>query len=195
MADINKVNFDYIKRWEGGLSKDQRDPASKYPVPDGSGYHTNMGVTWQAYRAHYPNTMTATAIKEFYAMPANVWLSIYENGYWKAVRASEIPSQAIGEFMADWGWGSGPGTATGYLQKCIKQNFNSAQPITQMFGPVTMGNLVNWIKVKGERAVFEALYAERTSFLKSLSNFKIYGLGWMNRMRDFYKYAISIIPL
>jgi len=51
MADINKVNFDYIKRWEGGLSKHPKDPAAKYPVPDGSGYHTNIGgVLWGCCR-------------------------------------------------------------------------------------------------------------------------------------------------
>jgi hypothetical protein len=47
MANINAVNFDYIKKWEGGLSKDSRDQAAKDPVPDGSGYHTNIGITWQ----------------------------------------------------------------------------------------------------------------------------------------------------
>lgn len=188
MADVFKVNFAYIKKWEGGLSKDPRDPASRFPVPDGSGYHTNMGVTWQAFKAHFPSL----GVHEFYAMPEKVWLTIYKEGYWKIVKGDEIKSLIIAEFIADWAWGSGPGTATAAVQTLLK-NAGYAQPVTQLFGPVTLGNLHGMIDTKGERAVFEALYAARTSFLQSLKNFVIYGVGWMNRMRSFKEYAMTVL--
>ena len=189
MADVFKVNFAYIKKWEGGLSKDPRDPASKFPVPDGSGYHTNMGVTWQAFKAHFPQGTP----QEFYNMFDKLWLAIYREGYWKAVKGDEIKSQIIAEFIADWAWGSGPGTATAYVQTLLK-NAGYLQPVTQLFGPVTLGNLHAMIDSKGERAVFDALYSARTSFLQSIKGFAVYGVGWMNRMRDFKAYADSKLP-
>jgi len=197
MADIQKANTAYIRKWEGGASSDPRDPAShdpcpgwflgKYPV------HTNMGITWASFKANCPAFGYKPTKELFQKMPDEVWRSIYEHGYWAAVRAGEIPSQAIGEFMADWGWGSGPGTAVGYLQKAIRKYYTPSQPVTQMFGPVTMGNLTSWIKVKGGYEVFQKLYADRTAFLASLPQYKIYGPGWMNRMRDFKAYAESIL--
>jgi lysozyme family protein len=33
----------FILKSEGGLSKKPKDSASAHPVPDGSGYHTNIG--------------------------------------------------------------------------------------------------------------------------------------------------------
>jgi hypothetical protein len=40
-----------LKKYEGGLSKAKTDTASKNPVPDGSGYHTNKGITWSTFKA------------------------------------------------------------------------------------------------------------------------------------------------
>lgn len=191
MADVKKVNFDYIKRWEGGLSSDPRDPAAKSPCPtltyQGRPLHTNMGVTWAAFHARFPNDPE----RVFLLMPADKWLQIYHDGYWNFVKGDLINSQAIAELLADWAWGSGAYAAYG-LQKCLKAN-GYPVVIDGMIGPVTVNNLNNWKAVKGERAVFDALYSARTTFLQSLSGFKIYGTGWMNRMRDFKAYAYSIM--
>lgn len=186
-SDINKVNFDYIKKWEGGLSRDINDPASRFPCPDGSGYHTNMGVTWQAFHAHFPNLTP----RDFYSMPANLWLQIYHDGYWAAVKADLIESQVIAEFMADWAWGSGAFYPIKSLQRVLSLNGYPCA-VDGIIGKVTIGQLNSMIKIKGERAVFDLLYSARTSFLQSISGFKIYGIGWMNRMRDFKKYAYTI---
>lgn len=188
MADVFKVNFAYIKKWEGALSKDPRDPASKFPVPDGSGYHTNMGVTWQAFKAHFPSL----GVHEFYAMPEKVWLTIYREGYWNAVKGDWIDSQIIAEFMADWAWGSGA-----YYPSVALQRYLNSQGYTCIvdgqIGRVTVGLLNQICKAKGEKAVFDALYSARTSFLQSIKGFAVYGVGWMNRMRDFKSYAMTIL--
>lgn len=192
MADINKVNFEYIEKWEGGKSRDKKDPASKFPVPDGSGYHTNIGITWQAFVANAPALKYTPTPELFYKMPKDIWLAIYHNGYWSSVQGDKINSQAIAELIADWGWGSGPGTATSQVQAYLKKQ-GIVQPVTGFFGPVTVDNLNTYIKKVGEKTAFEGIYLSRVRFLNSLSNFKIYGIGWMNRMRDFYAYAQSIM--
>jgi lysozyme family protein len=192
MGDIKKVNFDYIRRWEGGLSKDKRDPAAKVPVPDGSGYHTNIGITWQAFAANAPLLNYKATPALFYEMPKDIWLSIYQGGYWASVKGDFIKSQAISELIADWAWGSGPGTATLYVQSFLKKQ-GLPQPVTGYFGPVTLGILNDYIKTVGEKVAFEGIYQARVKFLKSLSNWKTYGIGWMNRMNDFYAYGQSIL--
>jgi hypothetical protein len=52
MGNLSKANLDYILKWEGGLSKHPRDSAARHPLPDGSGYHTNKGITWRVFRSH-----------------------------------------------------------------------------------------------------------------------------------------------
>jgi len=186
-SNVLNCNFAYIKKWEGGLSKDPTDPASRYPVPDGSGYHTNIGVTWQAFHAHFPNLKPA----DFYLMPDNLWLQIYHDGYWNAVRADEINSQVVAEFMADWAWGSGAYAPIKNMQIILnKNNFGCA--VDGVIGKVTISQINAFIAMKGERYVFDSLYDYRTSFLKSINTFWKYGVGWMNRMRSFRDYAYTI---
>lgn len=188
MANIEKVNYGYIKKWEGGKSKDPNDPASRFPVPDGTGYHTNMGITWQSFHAHFPNLKPI----DFYAMPENLWLQIYKDGYWNAVRADEIKGQIIAEFMADWAWGSGAYYPIKTLQALLSANGYTCA-IDGLIGKVTIGQLNSMITVKGERAVFDMLFTQRTGFLQRLSGFARYGIGWINRIKDFRAYAYSIL--
>jgi lysozyme family protein len=188
MAEISKVNFGYIKKWEGGLSRDSHDPASRYPVPDGKGYHTNIGVTWQAFHAHFPNLKP----DDFYAMPSNLWLQIYHDGYWNAVRADEIDNQIIAEFLADWAWGSGAYAPIVNVQRMLSANGYTCA-VDGVIGKVTLGQLNSMVKVRGAKSVFDLLYSQRTSFLQSLKQFSLYGTGWMNRMRDFKAYAYTAI--
>ena len=56
MANINKANLDYILKWEGGLSKHPRDSAARHPVPDGSGHHTNKGITFRLWASVHGST-------------------------------------------------------------------------------------------------------------------------------------------
>jgi hypothetical protein len=44
MANLQKVNFDYIKKWEGGLSHNQKDSASRNPVPSTPAHPNPKGI-------------------------------------------------------------------------------------------------------------------------------------------------------
>jgi lysozyme family protein len=193
MADIQKVNFDYIRKWEGRLSKDKRDRAARFPVPDGSGYHTNIGVTWQAFLFNGPTLGYSPTPALFYEMPKEIWLKIYKIGYWDSMKADQINSQAIAEFMVDWAWGSGPSLAGRKLQEYLNKHKYQLKP-DGLVGAITIGSLNDHIAKKGERAVFNNLFTEKTAFLKTVRSFKTFGKGWMNRMNDFRAYAESIMP-
>jgi lysozyme family protein len=84
MGNLSKANLDYILKWEGGLSKHPRDSAARHPLPDGSGYHTNKGITWRVFRSQYGNT--TDAVNRFYKMTHDDFRGIYKL-YWNGVKA------------------------------------------------------------------------------------------------------------
>lgn len=192
MADINAVNLAYIKRWEGGLSKDRNDPAAVDPVPDGSGYHTNKGVTWATFKGLAKQLGYQATPALFYKMPDDIWRKIYKQGYWDPMNGDNINSQGIAELLADFAWGSGPGTAARVTQRYLAgKGFKIA--VDGRFGPASTKALNDAIKKFGAKQVFDELWNVRLEFLKSLSGWNFYGQGWLNRMKDFYSYGITVL--
>jgi lysozyme family protein len=192
MASINAVNLTYIKRWEGGLSRDANDPAAVDSVPDGSGYHTNKGVTWATFKGLAKKIGYNPTAALFYKMPDNIWLAIYKIGYWDPMNGDKINSQGIAELLADWAWGSGPGTAARYVQRyLVSKGYKIA--VDGAFGPASTKALNDEIKKAGAKKVFDDLHTSRLNFLKSLPGWQHYGTGWGNRLKDFYNYGIRVV--
>lgn len=196
MAKIEHSNIDYILKWEGGLSKHKADTASRHPVPDGSGFHTNKGVTWMAFRTIFSKhdgvdlfsiNKQNELISRFYRMSKDDFMIVYKR-YWDGVNATSINSQIIAEFWADFAWGSGIGGASRQMQRFLNSHgFNLR--VDGKIGQQTINALNSLISQKSEKWVFESCYAWRVSFLQSLTSFKDFGKGWLNRMQDFYLYA------
>lgn len=188
MANINAVNLDYIKRWEGGLSKLRGDQAAKDPVPDGSGYHTNKGVTWSTFKGLASKIGYVATPKLFYEMPFNIWLSIYKIGFWNPMNADNINNQIIAELLADWAWGSGPGIAARQTQLyLISKGYKIAAD--GAFGPVSTKALNDLIKKQGAQKTYEEIFKYRVNWIKRLGSNPAYSEflnGWLNRLSDFY---------
>ena len=185
MANINNANLDYILRWEGGLSYHQRDSASRHPVPDGSGHHTNKGVTWRVFASIYGNS--ADAVARFYKMSHEDFKGIYSL-YWKGVKADSISSQILAEYVTDFAWGSGVAGASRQVQRWLNtQGVKVA--VDGKIGMQTVTAINQLIKTEGEKAVFVSLQAHRMAFLSHLKDFDVFGRGWYNRLEDFAKYA------
>ena len=185
MGNINNANLDYILRWEGGLSKHSKDSASSDCVPDGSGVHTNKGVTFRSFKAQFGDS--PEAIKRFYEMSKEDWMQIYRL-YWDGIKADDIESDLIAEFWADFAWGSGVYGAAKQLQKFIvSEGFNIA--IDGKVGKQTLSTLNRLIHMKGEAYVYLKSYDHRVNFLRGLDSFKHFGRGWLNRLQDFHAYA------
>lgn len=167
----------FIKRWEGGLSKAKTDMASKDPVPDGTGYHTNKGITWTIWRKEFGTG--AQSIKDFYAMPDSLWNRIYVKYFWSAIKGNDINSQRIADLLANWAWGSGPYRPSIALQKILG--------VTQdgVIGQQT----INALNSANEADVFNKLKAANIAFFDNLSKQPAYAAnrtGWFNRLNDFY---------
>jgi lysozyme family protein len=179
--------FNYLMKWEGGLSRDTHDAASKNPCPathDGlTGWHTNKGITWTTFQGAASSCgHSKTDYDLFFEMPVSLVQKIFKTKYWDKVQGDHYNSQAVANIFTQWAWGSGAGGALSLLQKLVPTvgSWAAAPEIINAM-----------IAEQGERAVFEALMNHRRDFLISLSgegstNAK-YQKGWLRRHDDFYK--------
>ena len=183
MTDHKNI-IPFILKWEGGLSRNTKDKASAYPVPDGSGYHTNKGITWAVWSSKYGST--PNSITRFYAMNNSDWSSIFKPLYWDAIKGDDIKSQAIADLLVNWAWGSGIYTPVATLQKIL------GVQIDGKVGPKTIAALNG--SDQGE--VFNKLKASNIAFFNNLSNNPAYAMfktGWFNRLNDLYNNYLPAI--
>lgn len=195
MANVNKANIDLIRKWEGGLSKNPKDKAAQFPRPPGLEFHTNAGITWETFFTNAQKLGYEATAELFISMPDKIWLKIYKKLFWDGVKGDQIKSQAIAEFLTEWAWGSGPGTAVKKLQEYLNLH-SGTDPlkVDGKIGPKTLDALHARIKQKGERVIFEDLDRMKRNFLNGLRDINTFGVGWYHRMDDFRNYAVSIIP-
>jgi peptidoglycan LD-endopeptidase CwlK len=187
MADYrDAVNF--IQAWEGGISGHPEDNASSNPSPCGNDprynapIHTNKGITWTTYT----NAVSGANCAEFLAMPQPVWLYIWEKKYFDAVGGNLISNQAIANTYASWAWGSGVGGANNLMQSVLINDYG--YELSQVSSKYSRVAILNELSEKDSQELFNRLIAARESYFRSLSDFSVFGNGWLNRLRDFKKY-------
>ena len=167
----------WIKKWEGGLSKATTDRASENPVPDGSGYHTNKGITWNTWQSVFGSS--ADSIKRFYDMSDGDWQIIYKKYYWDAIGGDYINSQPIADILVNWAWGSGVYTPSVTIQSIV----GTAQD--GIIGKKT----IEAINKGNQQDIYEKLKNANIDFFDKLSKNPKYSAnrsGWFNRLNDLY---------
>jgi len=174
MADHRQITS-FIRKWEGGLSKSKNDSASADPVPDGSGYHTNKGITWRTFKSLAPKLGYIATPNLFYAMPDEIWDKIFKYGYWNVIRGDEIKSQAVADTLVDYAWNAGPGRAIQQLQKYLGLPQNNRMDNATL-AAVNRAN---------EQALHEGFSKYKEAWYKSLHQ-SANEAGWMNRLDDLY---------
>ncbi|MCC7514430.1 MAG: hypothetical protein IT212_07040 [Bacteroidia bacterium] len=184
MADY-RLLIPKIKKYEGGLSKAKTDSASKYPVPDGSGYHTNKGITWQTFKNSATKIGYTATPSLFYEMPDQIWTAILKNLYWDAIQGDKINSQAVAEMLADAIW-AGAYNAK-YAVKAIqillnKNGFNLT--VDGIVGPNTVNAINKFATGNNEKLVLDAAYTGRKLHFEKLGGPNLQ--GWLNRLNSLY---------
>lgn len=192
MADYKNI-VSHTLYSEGGKSKDPDDNAAKNPVPDGTGYHTNKGVTWAAFVGLAPKIGYTPTAALFYAMPTTIWLKIFKVGYWDKVSGDTIKSQAVANMLAQRAWGSGATKANTMVQELLNQ-FGYKVPIDGKTGAGTVAaiNQATNGKIK-ERNFYDAFYKKNMAWLQSLSDWPKYKNGWTKRMNSLYDSGLDLI--
>lgn len=176
--------IEFTKRWEGGLSRDVNDSASKWPCPTPfngkTGWHTNVGITYKVWKSFFGSGND----ERFFKMNASDWFNVFKTLYWNSVRGDEFLSQNVAIFVTGMAWGSGAKQAGKSLQRAI----NECGIVVGIDGVI--GN--NTIKAANEcdpRQLFDALTTERERFFRAIGvgkNAKFLK-GWLNRLADYKK--------
>jgi lysozyme family protein len=180
MADFKNL-IPFIRKEEGLLSKAQTDMARFHPVPDGSGYHTNKGVTWQTWSSVFGSD--ANSIKRFYAMSDADWESIYKKLYWDKINGDQINSQRIADTLLNWVWGAGLYTPVTIIQRLV----NVKKP-DGILGAET----VRLINSAEESTLYKNLKDSSYNWFSKLGDNPKYSAnktGWLNRLSNLASYV------
>ena len=193
----------HICRWEGGLTNNPNDSASRNPCPVAykgvSGYHTNMGITWTTWTSYCKAkgiTDVKTMAAKFYAMTKADQTDVFKVLYWDKVCAGDVKSLPVANISAQWGWGSGPGGIVkgkpvgalicmndyahqkGLAKTALISNWKSAAVFIN-----------NMIEKEGERKVFDDMCEVRKAFFIRISapgsKNAVFQKGWLNRLKEF----------
>ena len=185
MANYKNI-IPFILKAEGGLSKNPADTASQNPVPDGSGFHTNRGITWTVFSGVFG--IGDDSIKRFYEMNMDDWGTIFKKLYWDQILGDLIISERIAAICVDWIWGSGKHYPEIDIQDILIHVFG--QHITEdgNFGQHTI-DAINGVD---EQKLWDAIVAKRFWYLDQIvlahPSQSIWLKGWQNRMNELIEF-------
>lgn len=183
MAD-HKYIIPFILKWEGGLSSDAGDTAAAHQVPDGSGNHTNKGVTWKVWEFVFGNS--AESVKRFYAMSSGDWGQIFKPLFWDKMGGDKIKSQRIADVLVNWAWAAGTSAPSKAIQKIVGVTPDGI-----------IGNqTIQAINSSNELDIFTKLKAKNISFFNNLASkpqYRKFKNDWAKRLTDLFTNYITKI--
>ena len=192
MAD-HKLILDTTWEEEGGLSKNLQDNASRDPVPDGTGNHTNRGVTWATFKGLAAKLSYTATPALFYRMPIEIWRSIVKVGYWDVINLDNVKSQGLANLLFTIAWMSGNSRAARFAQE-VANSFGANLSVDSKIGPLSTNaiNILTSTQAK-DGQFFERIFNKYMDFLKSLNDWRTFGNGWTNRLTTLYNNSIALI--
>lgn len=187
MADYKNLVSETLYH-EGGLSKNKADNASAFPVPDGSGFHTNKGITWGTFVGNAKRLGYVATPALFYKMPQNIWLQIFKTDYWDDIKGDQLKSQAVANLLLTIAWMSGDRRAALIAQSTAKKLGKNID-VDGDFGGQTLA-AVNSLP---EKTFFKTAHAAYFAFLKSLDDWSVFKNGWTKRMNELYSESLDLM--
>ncbi len=207
MAEIKYI-IPFTLKWEGGLSRATTDSASSNPSPyvinGQTGWHTNKGVTYKAFKSGAAKYGYQDNLENFKNMPEDIWLKIAKGGYWDTLKLDNMKSQAVANVMFSWCWGSGYAwipRVSAYLKlhdiTWIGGTYVGKKlKLAPDFNQIT-DKLNQLIDKQGEAKTFQDLIEQKKQFLLSLGEKSnpggVYTKGWMNRLNELNTYSTSLL--
>jgi len=155
---------------EGGWSDESHDP----------GHATMKGITLATFREYHPG---ASKDDLRHISDADVQ-RIYHDGYWKPVRADDLPN-GVDLAAFDFAVNSGRSRAAKYLQRIAGVIPDG------VIGPITLA-AVNAMDAK---TAVNLLCDRRLEFLKGLPTWKFFGKGWSSRVSRIREAALDLVSL
>lgn len=168
MADCN-ILAPFIMFWEGGIYVND---------PNDSGGPTMKGVTLNTFRSFFGASKTVDDLKK---ITDEQWTLIFKSGFWNKCKADDIKCQSIANMIVDWAYNAGALTVIKRIQRLVGVTADG------IVGPKTLAA----INSKNSRSLFYQLHNDREAYYRSLSKFKIYGNGWLNRNNSIHFSALD----
>lgn len=159
-----------VLRYEGGYDDNPHDP----------GGATNMGITLKNLSEWRGHVVTKQDVRDLSFDEA---AQIYKAEYWDKCQCNKLPS-GVDFTIFDFAVNSGPGRAAKYLQRIVGVNPD---------GIIGMTTLKAVKRENDPRHLIEAVCGARLSFLHRLRNWRYFGRGWANRVRDVQSNALSMV--
>ena len=159
---------DMVLAHEGGFTNDQRDSGNH--LPDGRQGSTMLGCTqanWEAYVGHQVTQDDMKKLTKEDVKP------LYKKNYWDAVRGDELPT-GLDYAAFDFAINAGPAASRKMIQRALNVVVDGS------IGP----NTLKAINEADAKELMQKFSDAKTAFYKSLSNFNVYGTGWLRRVAE-----------
>jgi lysozyme family protein len=177
MNENFEQSFNLVIKSEGGFTNDQRDTGNH--LPDGRQGSTMLGCTqanWEAYVGHQVTQDDMKKLTKEDVKP------LYKKNYWDAVHGDDLPT-GLDYAAFDFAINAGPAASRKMIQRALGVEADGA------FGPITMA----MIQKADAKDLMHKFSEAKTNFYKSLSNFNVYGTGWLRRVADVQTVADKMI--
>jgi lysozyme family protein len=152
--------FALMLKSEGGFVNHPSDP----------GGMTNLGVTkatWENWVGRASDEIEMRGLTPEKVEP------LYKKKYWDAVRGDDLPV-GLDYLCFDFGVNAGPGRSIKLLQSAVGVTPDGG------FGPLTLAAVQAIDPVE----LIEKFSQAKEDFYRSLSQFPVFGKGWLNRVAD-----------
>jgi len=149
-----------VLKHEGGFVAHKLDP----------GGITNLGVTKKVWDEWTGKDNSANDMK---VLTPEMVKPLYENRYWDACKCDDLPS-GIDYCVFDTAVNSGKVRAVKFLQSVVGAVPDGA------IGPVTIAST----NARGTNLTIQQFMDKREAFLRGLSNFSTFGIGWIRRCNE-----------
>ena len=166
-----------VLKHEGGFTNDQRDRGNH--LPDGRQGSTMLGCTQANWEAYIGRKVTQDDMKK---LTKDDVKPLYKKNYWDAVKGDELPN-GVDYAAFDFAINAGPAAARKMIQRALGVTADG------VFGPKTM----DAIQSADAKDLMKKFSDAKIAFYKSLSNFKVYGNGWLRRVEDVQAVADKMI--
>jgi lysozyme family protein len=160
--------YDKTMQWEGGYQCDPNDSGNWTGCAVGAGINkgTNKGISACSYPDLDIETLSDGEIE-----------AIYRRDFWPVVCGDDLPA-GVDSCTFDGAVNSGPLNGVKWLQEALGMPAGHCDGVV---GSETLGYVG---KIDDVDAVIDDMCDRRLAFLKGLSTWPTYGVGWSNRVAD-----------
>lgn len=170
-------NFDFclkeILKHEGGYVNHPKDP----------GGMTNLGVTKRTYEQYLGEQVDEATMR---ALTPAIVAPLYKKMYWDKMKCGELPT-GLDLLVFDFGVNAGPSRAIKFLQKMVGTAEDG------VIGPATIAAANEYVKLRGAEYAVNRYTEWRINYYKRLPTFATFGKGWLRRVEDVQKKAVTMV--